>query len=317
MEKEYLGTAGVYKITHIPTGKYYIGATKDLYHRWYSHLASMKYNHKTSNSTLKELWKQTPTEDAFRMQVLEVTADDREILNNRERDYLAIAINDDNCVNRHKKAFRSRYGQKCTEQHKRRLSESQCRRRGNRKSTVRLVSPEGRVYETNNVAAFAREHNLTQPLLNQVASGKTLSHKGWTLEGTTMKVIEDQVLSDFKGNTVTVTNDNWAEVAEQIESVPGQFRMFLYKPERHAIQPGWFKVGIADQIFVVENEDGERFIIPDLNGAKRIFCILYGLSHQLWAKLLAKKRLKSGEFVEGWRVVERRLEDHNAKQENR
>jgi hypothetical protein len=43
-----------------------------------------------------------------------------------------------------------------------------------------LVSPEGIVYKGNNLAEFARGHNVTYDGLNHVVSGKTnRSHKGW------------------------------------------------------------------------------------------------------------------------------------------
>lgn len=39
--KEYKGLAGVYTITHIPTGHYYIGSTNDIFRRWKAHLMGL------------------------------------------------------------------------------------------------------------------------------------------------------------------------------------------------------------------------------------------------------------------------------------
>jgi hypothetical protein len=43
-----------------------------------------------------------------------------------------------------------------------------------------LVSPDGEVFITTNVSAFAREHGLQQTCLSAIVSGSRRQHKGWT-----------------------------------------------------------------------------------------------------------------------------------------
>lgn len=50
-----------------------------------------------------------------------------------------------------------------------------------RRPVVVLRSPDGVQHETQNVAAFAREHNLHPRLLGYVTEGKQRSHRGWVL----------------------------------------------------------------------------------------------------------------------------------------
>lgn len=43
-------------------------------------------------------------------------------------------------------------------------------------------SPEGEIFEFNNIQKFAREHGLSAPNINMTMSGKQSNHKGWTFE---------------------------------------------------------------------------------------------------------------------------------------
>ena len=58
----------------------------------------------------------------------------------------------------------------------------------------KLVSPEGNLYEGENITAFAKEHGLEQSLLNYVILGKRFHHKGWRKyeDGMELKPFDDK-----------------------------------------------------------------------------------------------------------------------------
>lgn len=61
---------GIYKITNILTGKYYVGSSSDIYHRWYIHRCKLNNNHH-ANPHLQAAWnKYGPL--AFRFEVVEM-----------------------------------------------------------------------------------------------------------------------------------------------------------------------------------------------------------------------------------------------------
>ena len=63
---------GVYKITNKQNGKFYIGSSKDVYHRWYEHKYDLK-NHNHCNQYLQNAWDKYG-ENSFDFEVLEECA---------------------------------------------------------------------------------------------------------------------------------------------------------------------------------------------------------------------------------------------------
>ena len=47
---------------------------------------------------------------------------------------------------------------------------------------VKAISPNKDIYYFNNMAIFAKSHNLSSPNISMVLSGKNKTHKGWTFE---------------------------------------------------------------------------------------------------------------------------------------
>ncbi len=77
-------TSGIYQITCIPTGKIYIGSSRDIDQRWRSHLRIFRLG-KHFNSHLQNAWNKYG-EQAFVFDVLEFCSIDR--LSEREQVYL-------------------------------------------------------------------------------------------------------------------------------------------------------------------------------------------------------------------------------------
>ena len=45
---------------------------------------------------------------------------------------------------------------------------------------VKSISPNGKIFKFQNIAKFAREHNLTAPNIIECLKGRAVQHKGWT-----------------------------------------------------------------------------------------------------------------------------------------
>lgn len=45
-----------------------------------------------------------------------------------------------------------------------------------------IVSPSGQLYETDNLSAFCRDHDLRQPSMTRVALGRRTHYKGWKIQ---------------------------------------------------------------------------------------------------------------------------------------
>jgi hypothetical protein len=67
-----------------------------------------------------------------------------------------------------------KHGIFATSEYREKLSQSLC------KKMYELFSPSGEKFETNNIAQFAKEHNLDYSALYKVVKGTAKSHKGWT-----------------------------------------------------------------------------------------------------------------------------------------
>ena len=74
--------AGIYKITNIITGEFYIGSSKDIKHRWTQHRSPLSQKHLLNSKLYKDMAEFGL--DNFKFEVLEETTD----LRNREQYYI-------------------------------------------------------------------------------------------------------------------------------------------------------------------------------------------------------------------------------------
>jgi hypothetical protein len=49
-------------------------------------------------------------------------------------------------------------------------------------ASVSFVSPRGKVYQVENVSAFAKRFNLDRSALSKVARGERVQHKNWRVQ---------------------------------------------------------------------------------------------------------------------------------------
>jgi group I intron endonuclease len=75
---------GIYKITNNLNGKYYVGSSSDIYHRWYIHKCKLNNNHH-ANPHLQAAWNKYG-EPSFRFNVIEVIPEEK--LEAAEQKYL-------------------------------------------------------------------------------------------------------------------------------------------------------------------------------------------------------------------------------------
>lgn len=87
MEKRVLGShySGIYKITRLKTGEYYIGRSTDVYNRWQEHVKTAFNIGTIARSTLHTIMA-TDGIDGFSFELLEKVP--KEELNNREKFYI-------------------------------------------------------------------------------------------------------------------------------------------------------------------------------------------------------------------------------------
>ena len=76
---------GIYKISNIINGKFYIGSSKDINHRWREHLKQLR-NFKHPNAHLQSSWEKYDDEEIFQLSIVEECIQDK--LLEREQHYI-------------------------------------------------------------------------------------------------------------------------------------------------------------------------------------------------------------------------------------
>jgi group I intron endonuclease len=112
--------SGIYIIRNLKNGKFYLGQTQDLHHRWQSHRQKLRGgNHR--NRHLQASWNKYG-EKAFKFLILEYCTVEQ--LDEREQHYLNIYIDKGMCYNVARDARVFSRGIKHSEEHNRKISES-------------------------------------------------------------------------------------------------------------------------------------------------------------------------------------------------
>lgn len=204
--------SGVYRITNLTNGKFYIGSCAEFKRRSTQHRSHLRGN-KHSNKHLQNAWNKYG-EESFLFEVVEVIPGDRTARTTREQELIDEQLKADNrkgCYNVSKKAvsaereYWSKDRNGFSEEHKRKISKSlkafyrtnpeAAKKAGERIVKARpaesaakiyethLIAPDGKEYrKIRNLAKFCRRHDLSSEHLSQVLFGDRVHHKGWVLK---------------------------------------------------------------------------------------------------------------------------------------
>ena len=174
-EIDELSRTGIYAIVNKVNGKFYIGSAgrieqrpsqSGFYDRWRGHIYCLNRGDH-GNQHLQNAWNKYG-ESAFRFQILEFVESDRCI--EVEQTYLDLFPEGDRDIV-YNICFTagSMLGFKHSDETRLKMS-----------GPYKLISPEGVVYEGNNLTEFCRDNNLSPSHFPQIAKGNRLHYKGWT-----------------------------------------------------------------------------------------------------------------------------------------
>ena len=175
--------SGLYKLTHIPTDKFYIGSSNNLYARYAVHKSLFK-NGKNFRK-LQELYTGKPADWQF--EVVQLVQEKN--LAEHETKLIAAHINDKNNLNKFVDGRSGKRGKVTSTIGRHRIAASLLGKNlidstKQRPEHLTIISPDGTEYENVlSVKRFAQEHNLRQSTMNSVANGSVDQHSGWTIEG--------------------------------------------------------------------------------------------------------------------------------------
>lgn len=173
---------GIYKLTHTPTGKFYIGATTNLYKRWHSHKS--RFTRGKHHAPLQLTYDLTNDITDWSIKLVKTCI--KKTLVKNEQVYLTQYKNNPKCINTHSKANVGRRDKKINDVSRYHLASAMLgknSRKGNilRPNNLTFVAPDGTEYpNVQSVNRFAEEHTLSQVQMNYVANGELNTFCGWT-----------------------------------------------------------------------------------------------------------------------------------------
>lgn len=299
----------VYKLTIPPSNHFYIGASTNLDGRIASHLSNLRAG-KHPNDILQSAFRVSPTQE-IEIEVLSVCTDS-DALAKAEGHYIKEYINDPLCCNKYVTTKHGAHGRNFSTQHKTNLAASIVRLRP---STIEFVSPQGKRYVTDNVSAFAAQYGLSQSAMNQVATGDIAHAKGWSLTNNTYPMPLGTVkrphhisvdVVDFKGRVRTLTTDNYKGIALAHNVHPKTLRSWMLN-DNGAHSAGLVKVKDIQLVYDITDANGEKWIIPDSHGSRRVFFDSHNIEYREWQFITRVLNIKrQSPSKNGWTCQGRR-----------
>ena len=177
---------GIYKLVYLPTGHFYIGATTDLKQRWSIHQSMMKAGKATSK--IQELYDKDKNFNSWIFIVVEYVKQKRS-LDTKETWWIKQHFADPLCINTYSIATSGKRGSKINTVSKHKIAANLLGKNApgkiiRRPANLTFVSPTGVEYpNVKSVKAFAKQHNLLQSSMNQLANNQTSVVDGWTAKG--------------------------------------------------------------------------------------------------------------------------------------
>ena len=177
---------GLYCLNYLPTGHYYVGGTTDLKQRWFIHQAMMRSGKATTK--IQELYNKTKDMNDWVFEIVELVPKKKD-LDKKETALIKQHIGDPLCLNTYAIATSGKRGSKIQTVSKHKIAQNLLGKNapGNiirRPANLTFISPSGKEYpNVKSVKQFAKDHNLLQSAMNQLANGQTTIVDGWTAKG--------------------------------------------------------------------------------------------------------------------------------------
>ena len=176
---------GVYKLTHKPSGKFYIGSSTDIKQRHHIHKSLFK--HGKNHAKLQEVHNTTGQLTDWKLEVLEICSVKQ--FKRTETRYIQQYFQDPWCLNVMPDARAGKRGTTTKTQSRHKIAMSLLGKNTDdqhihRPANLVFISPTGKRYENIiSVKRFAQEHDLLQSSMNGLANGTYDAVLGWTIEG--------------------------------------------------------------------------------------------------------------------------------------
>jgi predicted GIY-YIG superfamily endonuclease len=163
--------SGVYKITCIINGNYYYGSSVNLKSRFINHINKLR-SQKHRNHRLQRTFNKHG-EDSITFEVVEYC--DSHLTTVCEQKYLNIHINHKNCMNFCKSASAPMAGLKFSEDHKRKMAESQFRNK------YIFTYQDGIIEEFNSLSEASKRFEVRNSIISRWFKRKNLGRNHGTL----------------------------------------------------------------------------------------------------------------------------------------
>jgi len=163
--------SGVYKITCSANGHYYYGSSVNLQSRFKNHISKLR-SQKHRNHRLQRIFNKYG-EDSLVFEVVKYCAPEETI--SCEQKYLDAHTSHENCINFCKSASAPMAGLKFSEEHKKKMAESQFRNK------YTFTYRDGRVEEFNSLKEAAKRFNFKNSIISKWFKRKNLGRSHGTL----------------------------------------------------------------------------------------------------------------------------------------
>jgi hypothetical protein len=177
---------GLYCLNYLPTGHYYIGGTTDIKSRWAIHQAMMKAGKATTK--IQQLYDKTKDMNDWVFEIVELVPKKKD-LDRKETALIKQHFGDPLCINTYSIATSGKRGSKIKTISKHRIAQNLLGKNTpdgiiRRPANLIFIGPDGTEYQNvKSVKQFAKDHNLLQSSMNQLANGQTNIVDGWTTKG--------------------------------------------------------------------------------------------------------------------------------------
>ncbi len=305
VNKEDRNKSGIYMITNVVNGKFYIGSAKRFWKRHRTHIDAFKA--KKQNAHFQQAWEKYGS-DSFIFSLLEFC--NLNILLKREQWYLdTFSPCNDNIGYNYNPTAGSNLGMRWTEEARERQSRILIEMRG---IDYEFESPDGQIYKGRGVSEFAKKMKISASSLYHVNNNKSNHYKGWKKPGKKIGQIKENNFEfyrflDFFGNLYCIPKRGLYRFAKQI-GVHGNSLCAVWSGRLHAIssyQNSWTKY--ENNNFFIKLLSPNKKLIQIMDHNTDWFSRLNNIDPSSFRKLINKKVLSAG----GWVLAERESEYYN------